>query len=60
LVFPYPAVPAVGNEKPTSVGGFCPFIPGGQTISFDTALYLSKEMVIEIVLLLFIFLTRHF
>jgi hypothetical protein len=38
LVFPYSAVPKVGTGKPVSVGGFCPFVPGGLTISFDTIL----------------------
>jgi hypothetical protein len=40
LVFPYPAVPKVGTGKPASVGGFCPFVPGGLTIYVDTILYL--------------------
>jgi hypothetical protein len=36
LGLPIPAVPEVG--KPASVGGFCPFVPGDLTISFDTLL----------------------
>jgi hypothetical protein len=28
-------VPEVGIGKPASVGGFCPFVLGGLTISFD-------------------------
>jgi hypothetical protein len=39
-VFPYPAVPEIGTGKPASVDGFCPFVPGGLTISFNTVLYL--------------------
>jgi hypothetical protein len=35
-VFPYPAIPEVGTGRPASVGGFYPFVPGGQAISFDT------------------------
>jgi hypothetical protein len=35
-VFPYPAIPEVGTGRPASVGGFYPFVPGGQPISFDT------------------------
>jgi hypothetical protein len=38
LVFPYPAVPEVGTGKPASVGGLCPFVPGGLSVSFDTVL----------------------
>jgi hypothetical protein len=41
-VFPYPAVPEVGTGKPTLVGGFFPFIPGGITISSDTILCLLQ------------------
>jgi hypothetical protein len=40
LVFPYPRVPEVRTGKPSSVRGFCPFLPGRLTISFDTVLYL--------------------
>jgi hypothetical protein len=40
LVFPYPVVPEVGIGKQPSVGDFCPVVPGGVTISFDTGLYL--------------------
>jgi hypothetical protein len=35
-VFPYPAIPEVGTGRPASVGGFCPFVPDGLPISFDT------------------------
>jgi hypothetical protein len=38
LVFPNPSVPEVGTGKPPSIGGFCPFVPGGLTISLDTIL----------------------
>jgi hypothetical protein len=34
-VFPYPVFPEVGTGKPASVGGFCPFVPDGITISCD-------------------------
>jgi hypothetical protein len=46
LVFPYPAVPEVGTGKPALVGGFCPFVPGGLTISFATILptFISLKM----------------
>jgi hypothetical protein len=39
-VFPHPTIPEVGTGKTASVGGFCPFVPGGLTISFDTILYI--------------------
>jgi hypothetical protein len=38
-----PAIPEVGAEKPASVGGFYPFVPGGIAISFDTVLMLSLK-----------------
>jgi hypothetical protein len=39
-VFPYPTIPEVGTGKPASVGGFCPFVPGGLTTSSDIILCL--------------------
>jgi hypothetical protein len=38
-VFPYLAVPEVDTGRPASVGGFCPFVPGSLTVSFD-AIYI--------------------
>jgi hypothetical protein len=40
LVFPYPAIPKVGTEKPALVGSSYPFVPGNLTISFDKVLCL--------------------
>jgi hypothetical protein len=40
FVFPYPTVPEVGTGKAASVGSFCPLVPGGLTISFNTGLCL--------------------
>jgi hypothetical protein len=41
-VFPNPVVPEAGTGKPASAGGFCPFVSGGPTISFDEILSLLQ------------------